>query len=148
MTERNLRSRSAQARARPAWVAGDGPDRCRHTRQSMVAAFLALAALQPGAASAQSLSCGGRLFGVGDSRLAVLQQCGEPMLKESICIPRAPEWVWAPSSYPGAPAQQVLVQQCTPMEDWVYYRGPGNFVSIARFSNGVIESARDGGRAN
>ena len=110
------------------------------------AAIIVLAVTQPGAASAQSLNCGGALFGVGDSKVAVMQRCGEPLFKEAVCIQRT-QVAWAPSYYPGAPAQQVPVQQCVPMEDWTYYRGQGNFMSIARFYNGAIESARDGDRA-
>jgi len=104
------------------------------------------AVMHAGTASAQSLNCGGRLFGVGEAKISVVQLCGEPLLKESICVPRQ-ELVWVPSMYPGAPAQQVLTQQCVQMEEWTYHRGQGNFTSIARFYNGTIESARDGARA-
>jgi len=45
------------------------------------------------------------------------------------------------------PPQQVLVQQCVPMEEWTYHRGQGNFMGIARFHNDTLESARDGARA-
>lgn len=125
--------------------------RARHrsstARARFVAALFVLAATQAATVSAQSLNCGGRYFGVGDSKLSVVQHCGEPMFKEAACVQR-PELVWMPSNYPGAPPRQVLVQQCVPMEDWVYGRGPGNFTSIARFYNGAIESARDGARAN
>ena len=110
------------------------------------AALLIMAAMHAGDASAQSLNCGGVFFGVGDSKVSVLQKCGEPLYKEAICVSR-PQLVWVPSNYPGAPAQQIVVQQCAPMEDWTYYRGQGHFMSIARFHNGTIESARDGARA-
>ena len=112
----------------------------------LAAAIFLSAVMSAGAASAQSLNCGGGYFSVGDSRLSVLQRCGEPMLKEAVCVQR-PEAVWVPSPYPGFPAQQVVVQQCAPMEDWTYHRGPGNFMGIARFYNGAIESMRDGPRA-
>ena len=115
-------------------------------RLLLAAAIFLPAAMHAGAASAQSLNCGGRLFGVGDAKLSVLQVCGEPLLKEAVCVPRQ-EMVWVASIYPGAPAQQVLTQQCVPMEEWTYHRGQGNFMSIARFYNGAIESARDGIRA-
>ena len=119
---------------------------CRTMRFLLAAAIFLPAAMHTGAASAQSLNCGGRLFGVGDAKLSVVQQCGEPLLKESICVPRQ-ELVWLPSMHVGAPAQQVLTQQCVAMEEWTYHRGQGNFMSIARFYNGTIESARDGVRA-
>jgi hypothetical protein len=108
--------------------------------------LLLLAALGFAAsASAQSLSCGGRLSGVGDSKFSVLQKCGEPVARDFVCVPR-PQVVWIPSQYPGGPAQQVVTQQCIPMEDWTYYRGEGTFLGIVRFYNGAIESVRDGDR--
>lgn len=104
-----------------------------------------VALMHAGSASAQSLSCGGTLSGVGDSKFSVVQKCGEPMSKEFVCVPR-PQVAWVLSPYPGAPAQQVVTQACVPMEDWVYHRGQGNFLGIVRFYNGAIESVRDGER--
>jgi hypothetical protein len=107
-------------------------------------ALLLLAAATFGAgASAQSLSCGGRLSGVGDSRFSVVQRCGEPVSRDFVCVPR-PQVVWIPSQYRGGPPQQVVTQQCVPMEDWTYDRGEGNFLGIVRFFNGAVESVRDG----
>lgn len=105
--------------------------------------FCLVSLLHSPAASAQSLSCGGTLSGVGDSKVSVIQKCGEPMSKEFVCVLR-PQVAWVLSPYPGGPAQQVVTQQCVPMEDWVYYRGQGNFLGIVRFYNGAIESVRDG----
>lgn len=107
--------------------------------------FCLAALTQAGTASAQSLSCGGQLSGVGDSKFSVVQKCGEPMSKEFVCVPR-PQVAWVLSPYPGGPAQQVITQQCVPMEDWVYHRGQGNFLGIVRFYNGAVESVRDGDR--
>lgn len=112
---------------------------------SASALFLFAALLCAGTASAQSLSCGGRLSGVGDSKYAVVQKCGEPVAREFVCVPR-PQVVWIPSQYPGGPAQQVVTQQCVPMEDWTFHRGEGNFLGIVRFFNGTVESVRDGDR--
>lgn len=98
-----------------------------------------------GTAFAQSLSCGGSLSGVGDSKFSVVQKCGEPMSKEFVCVPR-PQVAWVLSPYPGGPAQQVVTQQCVPMEDWVYHRGQGSFLGIVRFYNGAVQSVRDGDR--
>lgn len=109
------------------------------------ASFLFAALLCIGNASAQSLSCGGRLSGVGDSKYAVVQKCGDPVSREFVCVPR-PQVVWIPSQYSGGPAQQVVTQQCVPMEDWTYYRGEGTFLGIVRFFNGTVESVRDGDR--
>lgn len=107
------------------------------------ALFCLVALMHAGGASAQSLSCGGSLSGVGDSKFSVVQKCGEPMSKEFVCVPR-PQVAWVPSPYPGGPAQQVVTQACVPMEDWVYHRGQGNFLGIVRFYNGAVESVRDG----
>lgn len=108
--------------------------------------FLSLFALMhAGTASAQSLSCNGSLSGVGDSKFSVVQKCGEPLSKEFVCVPR-PQVAWVLSPYPGGPAQQVITQQCVPMEDWVYHRGQGSFLGIVRFYNGAVESVRDGDR--
>ncbi len=96
-------------------------------------------------ASAQSLSCGGRLSSVGDSKFSLVQKCGEPVSREFVCVPR-PQVVWIPSQYPGGQPQQVVTQQCVPMEDWTYYRGEGNFLGIVRVFNGAVESVRDGDR--
>jgi hypothetical protein len=117
----------------------------RNTLHVVATACLAITVLHAGDAAAQSLSCGGGFFGVGDAKLSVVQRCGEPVFKEAVCVPR-PQVVWVPSNYPGAPAQQIVVPQCVPMEDWTYSRGRGSFMSIARFYNGAIESARDGPR--
>lgn len=128
--------------------AGHGPSPHKESIRTMrtfaaSALFCLLALMRAGGASAQSLSCGGTLSGVGDSKFSVVQKCGEPMSKEFVCVPR-PQVAWVLSPYPGGPAQQVVTQQCVPMEDWVYHRGQGNFLGIVRFYNGAIESVRDG----
>ena len=118
----------------------------RTTAASAFSLLFCIAALLYGAGvSAQSLSCGGMLSGVGDSKFSVVQKCGEPVSKEFVCVPR-PQVAWVLSPYPGGPAQQVLTQQCVPMEDWVYNRGQGSFLGIVRFYNGTVESVRDGDR--
>jgi len=113
----------------------------RHTAASALLCLFAFAHA-PGA-SAQSLNCGGSLSGIGDSKFSVVQRCGEPLSKEAVCVPR-PQVAWVLSPYPGGRAQQVVTQQCVPMEDWVYHRGQGNFLGIVRFYNGAVESVRDG----
>ncbi len=128
--------------------AGHGPSPHKESIRTMrtfaaSALFCLLALMHAGGASAQSLSCGGTLSGVGDSKFSVVQKCGEPMSKEFVCVPR-PQVAWVLSPYPGGPAQQVVTQQCVPMEDWVYHRGQGNFLGIVRFYNGAVESVRDG----
>ena len=48
--------------------------------------------------------------------------------------------------YGGSPAA-VLANQCVPMEEWTYDRGPGTFLGVVRIYNGAIESVRDGDRS-
>lgn len=96
-------------------------------------------------AAAQSLGCNGYLVGVGDSRVSVLQKCGEPLDREPVCVQRLqPGWIVSPNRGGGPTA--ILTPQCVPMEDWTYYRGPGSFLGIVRLYNGAVESVRDGDR--
>ena len=141
----DARAREGASRRARAPAAGRTLRTLRTLHVLAALACLAVPALHPGDASSQSLNCGGGFFGAGDAKLSVLQRCGEPLFKEAVCVPR-PQLVWVPSNHPGAPAQQIVVPQCVPMEDWTYSRGRGNFMSTARFYNGTIESARDGAR--
>ena len=74
-----------------------------------------------------------------------MQKCGQPLTTEPVCVDR-PRTVWAAPAYPGGAPQAFVIQQCEPMEDWVYHRGPGTFLGIVRFHNGAVESVRDGER--
>jgi len=115
-------------------------------RAVAASAFL-LAFMYSGGASAQSLSCGGFLAGVGESKFSVLNKCGEPVLKDIVCVVRPQvEWIITPNARGGAGNRQIISQQCVPMEDWTYHRGQGNFLGIVRFYNGAVESVRDGDR--
>lgn len=108
-------------------------------------AFL-LAVSHTNGAFAQSLSCGGFLAGVGESKFSVVNKCGEPVFKDIVCVPRPQvEWIVNPNARGGG-TRQIITQQCVPMEDWTYHRGQGNFLGIVRFFNGAVESVRDGDR--
>jgi hypothetical protein len=108
-------------------------------------AFALATALHPLAADAQSLQCGGNLVGIGESRLSLLQKCGEPAFKETLCMPARPLERYLPG--PGGNLVLVpVIPPCVPMEEWTYHRGAGNFLGIVRFGNGVVESVRDGER--
>lgn len=105
----------------------------------------ALLAFGAGAQASQSLRCDGRLVGKGASPLTLLRQCGEPALRQAVCVSMLQlGWIVAPTR-PGSPAA-VLANQCVPMEEWIYDRGPGSFYGVVRLHNGVIESVRDGDR--
>lgn len=124
-----------------------------HLRLPILAVIAVLLTLQAGSASAQSLRCSGQMSGVGDSKSSVVQKCGEPMAVEAVCVQQTQMQPPMQSMYMTAPdgsLRQMFVPQapqCVPMEDWIFHRGPGNFLAIVRFQNGVVESVRDGARA-
>ena len=98
--------------------------------------FIAVVALQGLPANAEVLRCNGRFAEEGDSRLSVLHKCGQPLLADSYC---------APVYYSGTP--YVVPQPfasiyvpCQQTEEWLYDRGPGNFMATVRFRSGVVQS--------
>lgn len=99
----------------------------------LCAALLGAAALP---AQAESLRCNGSSTSEGESRLAVLHKCGEPLLKDSYCAP----WVQAGTLQPVPGVYAAAVAPCQPVEEWVYDRGPGNLMATVRFKSGVVQS--------
>ncbi len=76
-------------------------------------ATLALLMAPAGQAAAQSLGCNGYLVGIGDSRVSVLQKCGEPIDREAVCVQRLqPGWIVSPHRGGGPTA--ILTPQCVP----------------------------------
>lgn len=95
--------------------------------------------------ASQSLRCNGQLVTKGESPISLLQKCGDPVYRQAVCVSRLQlGWVVTPYRADGPGA--VLAQQCVPMEEWTYDRGPGTFFGIVRLYNGAIESVRDGDR--
>ena len=94
----------------------------------------AIAGLAIGA-HAESLRCNGSSAGEGDSRLAVLYKCGEPLLKDSRCA----QVVLAATGQPVPDAFLGTAVPCQPVEEWVYDRGPGNLLATVRFKAGVVQ---------
>ncbi|GHC96348.1 hypothetical protein GCM10007320_50160 [Pseudorhodoferax aquiterrae] len=114
----------------------------------LLAGALALAATAlavPQARASQSMRCNGELVGKGESPLVLLHKCGEPVYRQPVCVPMLQlGWIVLPYRLDGPGA--VLANQCVPMEEWTYDRGPGNFLGVVRLYNGAIESVRDGAR--
>nr|WP_288850236.1 DUF2845 domain-containing protein [uncultured Acidovorax sp.] len=111
----------------------------------LLATALALCMVLPAQAS-QSLRCNGSLVGKGDSPVTLLQKCGDPIYRQGVCVSMLQlGWVVTPYRQ-GSPAA-VLANQCVPMEEWTYDRGPGTFLGVVRIYNGTIESVRDGDRS-
>lgn len=103
---------------------------------SLVVCMATLGALAGAPAQAETLRCNGRSTGEGESRLAVLYKCGEPLLKDSYCAP----WVQAGTLQPVPGVYAAAVAPCQPVEEWVYDRGPGNLMATVRFKSGVVQS--------
>ncbi len=87
-------------------------------------------------AHAETLRCKGRATEVGDSRLTVLTNCGEPKLKDSFCAPVyvAPTLQQVPAPIAG------LLAPCLQVDEWQYDRGPGNLTATVRFQYGRVQS--------
>ena len=110
----------------------------------LAAAFMAI--LVPSAGASQSMGCNGLLVGKGDSPVSLLQKCGEPIYRQSVCVPML-QLGWVVTPYRAGSPQAILANQCVPMEEWTYDRGPGAFLGVVRIYNGAIESVRDGERS-
>lgn len=104
-----------------------------HHQGLVTLTFLAGAACS---AQAESLRCNGQSSSEGDTRLSVLYKCGQPLLADHICAPvlHAPSQQLVPSAFVG------VAVPCTPIEQWVYDRGPGNLMATVRFRAGVVQS--------
>lgn len=88
----------------------------------------------PCAASAESLRCSNGNASEGDSRLALISKCGQPNLRDGYC---------APVYYNGAPVPGALPYAYVPCvftEEWVYERGPGEFMATVRIRDGRVQS--------
>lgn len=103
-------------------------------------ALVLLVALTGSGARAESLRCNGSSATEGDSRLAVLYKCGQPVLADSFCAPV----VLAGSPTPLPPAVAGAYVPCQPVEEWLYDRGPGNLMATVRFRDGRVQSIRYG----
>lgn len=88
----------------------------------------------PLAASAESLRCSNGNASEGDSRLALISKCGQPTLKDGFC---APVYLNG-TAVPGAPPNVYV--PCLYTEEWVYERGPGEFMATVRIRDGRVQS--------
>lgn len=96
--------------------------------------------------NAQGLGCGGRLVDFGESRASLVLKCGQPLTMEIVCI-RVPRAVWTLPMHPHEAPRQYISEQCEYLDEWTFYRGPGNFMSVIRLKNGRVVQIRDGARA-
>lgn len=120
------------------------PPRLHRLAFRLVAAAVVVGA--PPTAASQSMGCNGYLIGQGDSPVSLLQKCGEPIYRQNVCVSML-QLGWVVTPYRGNGPSAILANQCVPMEEWTYDRGPGAFFGIVRIYNGAIESVRDGDRS-
>ena len=98
--------------------------------------FAAALAVQCMPAAAESLRCTGGIAAEGDSKLSVLYKCGQPLLKDGHCPPVYYGGTFQPVPEPFASAYVP----CQPTEEWLYDRGPGNFVATVRIRAGIVQA--------
>jgi hypothetical protein len=101
---------------------------------------LSLFALFPLSASAEYLRCGNEAVNVGDTRSALLQRCGEPVMKDTFC---------KPVEYQSAPATKgvnVVVPSCRNVDEWTYNPGRGQFMTTLQIDGGKVTVIKYGDR--
>lgn len=99
------------------------------------AALTALLSALP--AGAETMRCGsGYIVQIGNSKTDVLQNCGEPVMRDTFC---------------GTPAtgsaQPAIGTTCSNVDEWTYNPGTGQFMTTLRFVEGRLQSIRYGSRA-
>jgi len=98
--------------------------------------------LYPTSASAQYLRCKNEAINVGDSRVAVLQRCGEPVSKDTFCKP-----VDSQSAQQNASgAHIVVVAPCQNLDQWTYNPGYGQFMTTLEFEGEKVTAIKYGDR--
>lgn len=97
----------------------------------------AAVAMQCVPGNAESLRCAGGIAEEGDSRLSVVYKCGQPLLKDSYC---APVYYYNQALQPVPEPFASAFVPCQQTEEWLYERGPGNFMATVRLRSGVVQS--------
>jgi hypothetical protein len=104
--------------------------------QRLLFAGVAVAAALPSAAFAESLRCSNGIAAEGDSRIALVYKCGQPLLRDNYCAP-----VYYSGSINPVPEQIAgLYVPCVYTEEWLYERGPGEFLAVVRIRGGKVQS--------
>ena len=103
--------------------------------RTRLAAAMALASVSA-AAQAESLRCSGGIAAEGDSRVAVVYKCGQPALRDNYCAP-----VYYSGTYDPVPEPYAsYAVPCLYTEEWLYERGPGEFLAVVRIRGGKVQS--------
>lgn len=112
-----------------------------HLLQLCLASVLVAASLPVGA---EALRCGNNLVSPGDTKMTVIQKCGEPARKDYLCKRKRSYTRFAD----GVETEPVLVTVCDQVEDWTYDAGPGTFLTVLRFEQNELKSVLYGERSN
>ena len=98
-------------------------------------ALAAVAAVST-AASAGTLACTGGMASDGDTRLALIHKCGQPVARDAFCAPV----YYKDSQYLVPESIAMRLVPCVEVEEWVYERGPGNLLATVRLRYGKVQS--------
>ena len=99
----------------------------KHTFAVIVLAFTSSYTVSS-EAGPSAFRCNYDLAIVGDSKVSVLQKCGEPVYKDSFCKPGS--------------AQMI----CETVDEWTYNPGYGQFLTTLRFESEKLVSITYGDR--
>jgi Protein of unknown function (DUF2845) len=105
-------------------------------RRLLLPAVAAVVPVFSTGALAESLRCERGIAAEGDTRLAVVYKCGQPVMRDSYCAP-----VYYQQSLHLVPEPiATLVVPCIHTEEWLYERGPGNLLATVRLRSGKVQS--------
>jgi hypothetical protein len=89
-------------------------------------------------ASAETMRCGSSyIVRIGDNKSDVLQNCGEPVMRDTFCATTAT-----------GSAQPAINSACSNVDEWTYNPGTSQFMTTLRFVEGRLQSIRYGSRAH
>jgi hypothetical protein len=111
--------------------------------ESLLFPTAVLASVCSTSTNAIGLRCQNDIAQIGESKISVLQKCGEPMHKESFCKPLVQT---APGPSADNKGTTVIVMPCEKVEEWTYNPGSGQFYTTLRFERGELQSIRYGDR--
>lgn len=112
-------------------------------------AFLLIFLLLPSSVFALALRCGNKLVDVGDRKIEVVQQCGEPAIIEKWRVESTTATALRSKQYPEGEFsvkdenQEVKTEM---IEEWTYNFGPNKFMHFLTFTNGVLTRIEVGER--
>jgi len=108
--------------------------------KTLVAALLVASCVGVAHAETTSLRCRNELVNVGDAKASVLRKCGEPAVRETICLPVSTR------NANGRGTRLRPDLPCVNVDEWTYRPGYGQFVTTLRFEEGRLRAIAYGDR--